>query len=238
MLFKCFNGVEVPFEDQLLSVSEKDALGKPGAGTMDEKWLKMWERAFQPGDVVLDIGAHIGILSIHMAMMGGIVHAIEGAPTNIPKLTEFCRPFRNITVHSVALSDESKLCTTQFNDCRQTTEPQNVEFVRYDTWYNRPPNPRFIKMDIEGMESLALKAMVPLIHAKKTAWQIEYHGGLDLRCGDFPGFVEPKDGGFDFNIFRELNYEILDSDSRPVTEFTAANNYFFFPNDSSPSSST
>jgi FkbM family methyltransferase len=233
MLFRCFNGVEVPFDDALLSESQKASLSLPGAGTMDERWLKIWGRAFQPGDLVLDIGAHIGILSIHMAMMGGIVHAVEGAPTNATKLATFCSPFRSISVHPIALSDENKRQKTRFNDCCQTIEPQEIEYMRYDSWAAEHlwEIPKFIKMDIEGMESLALNAMVPLLYQKvRPVWQIEYHGGLDLRCGDFPGFVDVEDGGFNFDMFRERGYQVLDSDMKPVEKLVAPNNYFFFPN--------
>ena len=78
-----FRGIQVPMDESLLYPAEAEQVRQcPTGGVMHESWASLWESAFKPGDTVLDIGANVGIISIALALLGGVVHAIEGSPRN------------------------------------------------------------------------------------------------------------------------------------------------------------
>ncbi len=83
-------------------------------------------------------------------------------------------------------------------------------------------DPRFVKMDIEGMESVALLGMEKLIHAVRPVWQIEYHPGIGA-------FIPAGNGGFDFTQFSQAGYRIFDQDFNRVEKMAAPMNYFLLP---------
>lgn len=62
--------------------------------------------------VVLDIGANIGIMTVHLArrVRSGAVHAFEPVPENLAVLLEVVqrRKLTNVTVHGIALGDSSE----------------------------------------------------------------------------------------------------------------------------------
>jgi hypothetical protein len=67
---------------------------------------------------------------------------------------------------------------------------------------NNLPDPVFVKMNIEGMETLALKKMTHIIRNVKPVFQIELHNSPEFRnlgYADYPGFLRVSEGGFDFN---------------------------------------
>lgn len=194
----------------------------------------MWRKLIRPGDKVFDIGAYVGLISIHFAELGAEVHAFEGSERNISRLEKLVRPFPNIKIHGVALSDESTERVARFNDCVDREHPpQRVRFVRYDDYAAEAelPNPNFVKMDIEGMETVALKCMSELIWEIRPRWQIEFHGGISFKYEGYPGYIPPEKGGFDFSDFERAGYRMLNSSGKRIKlrEMECFENYFFVP---------
>jgi FkbM family methyltransferase len=73
--------------------------------------LAFCERCVRPGDVVLDVGAHVGIftlVSASRARPGGAVHAFEPVPANYASLADNVRlnGFGNIVLNRAAAGDE------------------------------------------------------------------------------------------------------------------------------------
>lgn len=194
----------------------------------------MWNRLIKRGDVVFDIGAYIGLISLHFAAMGAKVHAFEGSPRNITRLNKMADAMAevNMDIHGVALSDRNYECRTRFNDCIDREHPeQNISYVRLDDYMREKkiPDPRFIKMDIEGMETVALKGMSRLIYEVKPVWQIECHIGMPFKYDNYPGYMSVKDGGFDFDDFHRAGYSVLDENGKRIhaKEMKSLKNYFF-----------
>ena len=178
-----------------------------------------WTRFFKPGDTVLDLGAYIGTMSIALALQGGLVHAFEISPRNYDRLENICRPLRQIKVHKVGLADRTGEAVYYYDCCDGQPAPARV--VAYDEYAAQEgiPDPAFVKMDLEGMESLALLGMGRLLEKVRPVWEIEYHEDLAL-CN----FVSKEQGGFDFAAFRDMDYQLFGTDMEPAEGF-ATNGY-------------
>jgi len=186
----------------------------------------------KPNSVVYDVGAYIGTFSIPFALENMRVHTFEGFPDNFHRVKKNCAPYENITVHLVAVSNENKIIVTKFNDCTaQTPIEREIKFVVFDEYLveNNIEMPDLIKIDIEGMETLALFGMKNLIENVRPVWQIGYHKGLNVKFDGYPGFVNPEDGGFDFNEFVKHGYKIYNEQHREVQGFTVWGEYVCVP---------
>tara|TARA_R100000005_G_scaffold94890_2_gene74314 strand:- start:4203 stop:4913 length:711 start_codon:yes stop_codon:yes gene_type:complete len=181
--------------------------------------------------VVYDIGAYIGTFAIPMALEGMQVLAFEGFPENHARLSKNCKPYPKIQTYQVAVSNKEEQKITKFNDCRDQDQNSEVliDYVVLDNFINNNslPKPDFVKLDIEGMETLALLGMTNLIKDVKPIWQIGYHLGIDEDLGDYPGFVSVEDGGFNFDtLFEDYNIFL---NGVEVSSFDRWGEYFLIP---------
>ena len=123
-------------------------------------------------------------------------------------------------MHQCALSNENKKVISKFGDCTATEqEPVEIEYFMFDEYVqnNKIPSPKLVKMDIEGMESLALLKMKRVLEYSRPIWLIGFHhpGNILLenpeqKIEGYAGFVISEEGGFDFDRFKKLGYEIFD----------------------------
>jgi len=186
----------------------------------------------KPNSVVYDIGAYIGTFSIPFALEGMFVYTFEGFPDNFERLKKNCSPYHNIIAHLAAVSNKNNIISTKFNDCTaQMPTERIIKYVILDEFVNDNfiPQPDLVKVDIEGMETLALFGMKNLIEKIKPIWQIGYHIGLDVKFDGYPGFVRVEDGGFDFNTFKKLGYKIYNEQHKEVQGFTGWGEYICIP---------
>ena len=113
-------------------------------------------------DVVLDVGANIGIFTCKLASKVNRVIAIEPEPSNFSTLTKNVKQnnFSNVNLLNLAVSD--KIETVHFNDTGGTAkvEPNGipVEAKSLDSILDDLGNPRvtILKMDVEGYEEKIL----------------------------------------------------------------------------------
>jgi FkbM family methyltransferase len=185
-------------------------------------------------DVVYDIGAYIGTYSIPMALEGMSVYSFEGFPDNFERIKKNCKPYKNIKLFDIAVSNENKTTQTKFNDCTALPpEIRTIKYVKFDDYIkeNDMPLPDFVKMDIEGMETVALLEMNNLLKNVRPIWQIGYHFGLDIKYDGYPGFVMPEDGGFDFDTFIKLGYWIFDQSGDRCPNFSGYGEYLCIPSE-------
>jgi FkbM family methyltransferase len=136
-------------------------------------------REIKPGDVVLDIGAHIGYFTLIFARLvgeRGRVFAFEPDPTNYALLEKNVKAngYTNVTLVQKAVSDKSeriKLFSDRAQDGRQSIiefgddcKGIEVESVRLDDFFRDYSGPiDFVKMDIEGAEPTAIEGMTRLL---------------------------------------------------------------------------
>lgn len=200
-----------------------------------QTYESLWKTFIKPNDVVLDIGAYVGLISLHFSLLGAKVHAFEGSPRNYCRLRKIVDSSKlNIVIHEVALSDHFEKGQFRFNDCIDREHPiQEIVYVEYDEYakQNKLPDPAFVKIDIEGMESIALKSMSRLLNEVRPIWQIECHKDLPFKYDGYPGYVDPKDGGFNMEDFEKIGYTIFDKNKKRISsqDMVCLENYFFIP---------
>lgn len=165
-----------------------------------EPWIaKLTQALIKPGDVVYDIGAHIGYTCLLFAqsLVGtGAVHAFEILPSTVEflKKTVEVNEFNNIIVHNVGLGLSTQtvqlaIGPTAMADIYSTPrENERTELCRIaplDLYVkeNKLPPPSFVKIDIEGAEIDCLKGGYELICKYKPNMLIEFHELCLLKEG-------------------------------------------------------
>jgi FkbM family methyltransferase len=129
----------------------------------------------RPGDVVLDIGANIGLHTALLAdLVGptGRVHAFEPNDELLHPLRETAKHAGNVTVHGVGLGEHTETgklyvpvdlsmasladwTEGRVGEVRVATCDLRALDDFVDSW--EIPQPQFIKCDIEGAETLAFR---------------------------------------------------------------------------------
>ena len=159
-------------------------------------WTGTHERAVQaalnelirPGDIVWDVGAHIGFLSLLAARLVGPmgqVIAFEPMPANRERLLESLRLNRaeNVAVHQCALSASSgkrilhgHAATAMWTLMAELgdSEGVSVRCSTLDTVVLSNPPPALIKIDAEGAEVDVLRGGIKLITKHRPKVLIEF----------------------------------------------------------------
>jgi FkbM family methyltransferase len=170
----------------------------------------------EKGSVVYDLGAYIGTFSIPFAIEGMDVYAFEAWPENHIRCREHTKPY-GVTNFCVALSDKNKTEKGQITHCKGWANHdrelfEEIKYIRLDDFIaeHHLPLPAFVKMDIEGMESIAMHGMTNLLEHVRPIWSVGYHFKMPVEVEGI-AWVEVEDGGFDFNKIGELDYLIFDS---------------------------
>jgi FkbM family methyltransferase len=129
---------------------------------------------FQPEAKILDLGAHLGMVSLFAAAKGCQVLAVEASPRNAELLQESasCNGFARMRVIHAAVSDHPgvlEFCpqgphgfvaTPQINSPGIKVRALTVDQILQEAGWDHVD---FIKMDIEGSELAAIEGMQGLL---------------------------------------------------------------------------
>lgn len=161
-----------------------DLLGLKASGIWEPLETDLVTREVRRGDVVLDIGAHIGYYSLIFARLVGSegrVFAFEPDPDNFALLNKNVRinGYRNVTLVRKAVADRTgkvRLYVSEENngdhrtydskDGRKSIEVKCVQLDEYFRDYGERID--FIKMDIQGAEPGAIRGMSSLLERSKN----------------------------------------------------------------------
>jgi FkbM family methyltransferase len=164
---------------------------------IDEPWIaELTQRHINPGDVVYDIGAHIGytvLLFTQKVGNTGIVHAFEILPSvaeGFLRKTIEANDFNNVVIHAVGLSNLEQTLELPIGETMMTTlypraskgcKTELCKVVRLDDYrvFAHLPMPSLIKIDIEGAEVDCLLGALNIIKKCHPLLIIEFHS-LDL----------------------------------------------------------
>lgn len=158
-------------------------------------------KKIEKGDVVLDVGAHIGYYTLIFAKLvgeEGKVFAFEPDPDNFALLKKNVEMngYRNVIFVPKAVSNRTgkiRLYLSEENsgdhriydshDCRQSIQIESIRLDDYFKDYDGKID--FIKMDIEGAEWAALQGMSRLLMKNKNLKIISEFWPLGLKRSGF-----------------------------------------------------
>ncbi|MEO9947644.1 MAG: FkbM family methyltransferase [Roseobacter sp.] len=163
-------------------------------GDLDPKVSAIVDKCVSPGDVCLDIGANLGLVSLRMSdRVGplGLVHAFEPQPRmqSYLKRTMDENGIKNIKLHGIALGEEkgtlplsipkSNAGSASFVEDRGSqAEKIDVPVHRLTEFMKElgVGSVSFIKIDVEGFESLVIKGGMDFLReARPNAIILEEH---------------------------------------------------------------
>ncbi len=167
-------------------------------GTYEPELQQVVESVVKPGQIIYDIGANIGFLSLSFAKRtgpSGHVYAFEALPENVNRLrqnVELNGYQERVSVIHAAVQDHTgqaefligpsgAMGKVQGSAGRNSVEYEKtvvVEGISIDDFIDNlgNPEPDTIKMDIEGGEILALPGMMKLLRDVHPQLLIELHG--------------------------------------------------------------
>jgi FkbM family methyltransferase len=166
----------------------------------EQETMQLFARVLRPGDTVVEVGGHIGYLSLWFAeLVGrhGHVVVFEPGQNNLPYLRENVAAAGNVEIVEAAVSDENGVATfyvegltgqnnsllgdyARFAENRQRAfsnasyQEQQVQTLRLDDFVrSRGLHVDLIKIDIEGAEFLALSGAKELLAERQPMLLVE-----------------------------------------------------------------
>jgi FkbM family methyltransferase len=162
--FRCPGGVTVH-----LNMGSYELLHLAGRLPTEPLEVSLLSRLVRQGDIVVDIGAHMGLYIAHLLGRlgsGGRMHAFEPSPTNIAFLRRAFRDASNLSLHELALSDyggegsmareEDSMATLEPADGKSGT-PVMVTTLAEALREESTSSHWLLKMDVEGHEARFLR---------------------------------------------------------------------------------
>jgi len=216
---------------------------------MDPAELRILTSYLNPSDVVIDIGAHAGLWTIPLSRLvpEGTVHAFEALPYYAQTLSFVVKMLhrRNVCVHNNAVLNTEKRVDIVWRDTRgnrltglthvkgeteSTPDTVTVKGIRLDdSTVTATGRIRFIKLDIEGAEILALEGASALLERNRPLIFMELDDAYCKRYGRRAGDV--------FSFFDSRSYvgiTVSEDGSRdiiPRIQDLQSNDLWFVPNE-------
>jgi len=183
-------------------------------GSYESEQQSIMEKTIKFGDVVFDIGAHVGFFTLFAAeLVGekGRAIAFEPLLDNIHFLNKHIKlnKFSNITVMQTAVSNENGLAN--FRKGKSTTmgsiDPNGeleVSTISIDKLLEekRVPPPTFLKIDVEGAQNLVLAGAIETLK--------RYHPAVLMEAK-----YENREGNF-YQLLLALGYTIRPLGHKPI----------------------
>ena len=154
-------------------------------GTYEEVEAKIMEEKIKTGNIVVDIGANIGLHTLNMARIvgnTGQVFAFEPDPSNFKILEKNVKinNYQNIILEQRAVGDKHERTTLYQSDhpgmhrifpqTKQAKGQVKVELISLDKYFidsNLADRINFIKIDVEGLEFSVLQGMKNILKNNK-----------------------------------------------------------------------
>jgi len=182
----------------------------------EERFDQALINTIEPGFVIWDIGANVGLYTKKFAELvgaAGSVHAFEPSTVNFAKLSEAVQQLSNVKVYNCALGDEEKMISMiQGDDQLGATSRVSLEAdgsikmrTANELLNTGLPAPNLVKIDVEGFEAEVLNGFLQTgpLPAAIQYFAIEIHFRLlqDRGIPNAPKEIERKlkASGFDVN---------------------------------------
>ena len=204
--------IDVEFEKQKLTFRTGNGrlLWRANSLLTEEPLMISWINSMQPDDVVLDVGANVGMYTVPIAKKTQTVYACELDPLNIAILKEnlFLNAVTdNVVVLPFACGDSAKIVEVKFRDLaygdalqlieggdqqntrfgHRTHTANVIQFSLDDVFVQlNLPRPNKIKIDVDGNELTVLKGMKDLI---RGANEVYFEDSLSDSCQEVIRFL-------------------------------------------------
>ena len=173
-------------------------------GTYEELEAKIMEEKIEMGNIVVDVGANIGLHTLNMARIvgnTGQVFAFEPDPSNFEILKKNVKinNYKNIILEQKAVGDKHGRTTLYQSDhpgkhrifpqTEQAKSQVQVELTNLDNYFDSDMIDKinFIKIDVEGLEFSVLKGMKNILkNSKKIKILFEFMPENTMEAGFTP----------------------------------------------------
>ena len=192
------------FGNKLFLSKKGLALSISHYGTYEELESKIMEEKIEMGNIVVDVGANIGLHTLNMARIvgnTGQVFAFEPDPSNFEILKKNVKinNYRNIILEQKAVGDKHGRTTLYQSDhpgkhrifpqTEQAKSQVQVELTNLDNYFDSDMTDKinFIKIDVEGLEFSVLKGMKNILkNSKKIKILFEFMPENTMEVGFTP----------------------------------------------------
>lgn len=184
--------------------------GGYGSGRRSSAQMRLLSRLVREGDVVWDVGAHQGFVTLFAARgvgRSGHVHAFEPSALNRRLLTRHVRwnGLANVHVHPFALSDHDGTAhfggtgTSRMFALGGGTEVVEVRAAESIVGQGIAPAPTFVKIDVEGAEAETVDGLLSVLPRTARLLIAMHARDADQRCA-----ARLADAGFTLVPSRDL----------------------------------
>ena len=169
----------------------------------EAKSMALFARLVSPQDTVIEVGGHIGYLSLYFAQLvgqRGQVIVFEPGPNNLPYTRANLRAKPNVRLIETAVADFSGKASFYLDDYTGQNNSLLSDYSRFDENLTNAgmrgqmtksvvevdcttldefvakltvPPPSFIKIDVEGAELAVLRGMQRTLRAENVALMVE-----------------------------------------------------------------
>ena len=192
------------FGNKLFLSKKGLALSISHYGTYEELESKIMEEKIEMGNIVVDVGANIGLHTLNMARIvgnTGQVFAFEPDPSNFEILKKNVKinNYKNIILEQKAVGDKHGRTTLYQSDhpgkhrifpqTEQAKGQVQVELTNLDNYFDFDMIDKinFIKIDVEGLEFSVLKGMKNILkNSKKIKILFEFMPENTMEVGFTP----------------------------------------------------
>ena len=192
------------FGNKLFLSKKGLALSISHYGTYEELESKIMEEKIEMGNIVVDVGANIGLHTLNMARIvgnTGQVFAFEPDPSNFEILKKNVKinNYKNIILEQKAVGDKHGRTTSYQSDhpgkhrifpqTEQAKSQVQVELTNLDNYFDSDMTDKinFIKIDVEGLEFSVLKGMKNILkNSKKIKILFEFMPENTIEVGFTP----------------------------------------------------
>jgi len=202
-------------------LDKHDSLGLSITNIHEKTETELVKQEIQEGDYVVDVGAHIGYFSlIFSKIVGkqGKVFSFEAEPSNFEILKKNLKEnnIQNVICENIAISDKIgkiKLFTSESSTGNRLFSSKGGNFIEVESntldnyFGTKIKNIKFIKLDIQGGEPLAIKGMKKII---------EENNSLKIMLEWWPNGIKKlgENPESHLELLEGVGYQILEIDDK------------------------
>ena len=202
-------------------LDKHDSLGLSITNIHEKTETELVKQEIHEGDYVVDVGAHIGYFSlIFSKIVGkqGKVFSFEAEPSNFEILKKNLEEnnIQNVICENIAISDKIgkiKLFTSESSTGNRLFSSKGSNFIEVESntldnyFGTKIKNIKFIKLDIQGGEPLAIKGMEKII---------ENNNSLKIMLEWWPNGIKKlgENPESHLELLEGVGYQILEIDDK------------------------